>query len=444
MEYIMAITRNESEGGQTMKKKFITSLLLASIALGSLAGCGQTDKTAATGSSALDGSTSTEKSADGAETVKFYGKCVEYSSGPMMTDALEEKMAGIYEVESIQIDWANQDKVIRTGIASGDPCDIYNYTPQRTLANFSDMALDLSPYFEADPEWKAQFNEADLAAGTTADGRMLNVPWELNFTVILANKTALEGIIGEIPDSWTYKEFLAACQQIKDAGYWPFANATDNERADWCFRNAMLSETVTAGTNAEYASGELAYTGEEARRALENVKALYDGGYMYPGEGAVTAKNDEIKAAFYQGNLLMMPEIAAGAKATASEADFEVVAIPWPSSNTQAAILGGFNGFFIPANCADPEAAVEVLKAYTAADIQAIHASEGYIPANVNVEVEDDFVKTVVDQASTLNINEPSNIAINDYRTNQLMPDLILNGGVEVAIQGLEAARTSE
>lgn len=430
-----------------MKRKVISALLLATMTLGLLAGCGQKAEAPAEAPAATEeaatGEAATETTGEKA-TVKFYGKCVEYTSGPMMTDALEEKMADKYDIESIQIDWANQDKVIRTGIASGEPCDVYNYVPQNTVANFGDMALDLAPYFEADPEWKAQFNAADLAAGTTEDGKMLNVPWELNFSVILANKAALEEVIGEIPASWTYAEFLDACQKIKDAGYWPFANATDNNRADWLFRNAMLSETVTAGTNAEYAKGELSYLGEEATKALENVKALYDNEYMYPGAGAVTAKNDEIKAAFYQGDLLMMSEIAAGAKVTAAEADFEVVAIAWPSSNTEAAILGGFNGFFIPANCANPDAAVEVLKAFTSAEIQAIHASEGYIPANVNVEVEDEFVKTVVAQSSTLNTNEPGTITLNDYRANQLMADLILNGGVEVAAQGLEDARLAE
>ena len=426
-----------------MKKKLISALLLATMAMGLLSGCGKKAEAPAAEApvkeEAVAEETTTEK-----KSIKFYGKCVEYTSGPMMTDALEEKLADVYDIESIQIDWGNQDKVIRTGIASGEPCDVYNYVPQGTVAHFSDMALDLAPYFEADPEWKAQFNASDLEGGTTEDGRILGVPWELNFSVILANKAALEEIIGEIPTSWTYDEFLVACQKIKEAGYWPFANATDNARADWLFRNAMLSETLTAGTHDAYVKGDLSYTGEETKRALENVKALYDNEYMYPGAGAVTAKNDEIKAAFYQGKLLMMPEIAAGAKVTASEADFEVVAIAWPSSNTTAAILGGFNGFFIPANVADPDAAVEVLKAFTSADIQAIHASEGYIPANVNVEVEDEFVKSVLEQASTLKSAEDATATVSDYRTNQLMADLILNGGVDVVVEGLEAARTAE
>ena len=62
----------------------------------------------------------------------------------------------------------------------------------------------------------------------------------------------------------------------------------------------------------------------------------------------------------------------------------------------------------------------------------------------VNVEVEDAFVKTVAAQSSTLNTNEPFTTAINDYRVNQLMADLILNGGVETAVAGLEAARAAE
>ena len=155
-----------------MKKKLISALLLATMAMGLLSGCGQKAEAPAAEApvkeEAVAEETTTEK-----KSIKFYGKCVEYTSGPMMTDALEEKLADVYDIESIQIDWGNQDKVIRTGIASGEPCDVYNYVPQGTVAHFSDMALDLAPYFEADPEWKAQFNASDLEGGTTEDGRTI-------------------------------------------------------------------------------------------------------------------------------------------------------------------------------------------------------------------------------------------------------------------------------
>ncbi len=71
-----------------------------------------------------------------------------------------------------------------------------------------------------------------------------------------------------------------------------------------------------------------------------------------------------------------------------------------------------------------------------------IHAEQGYIPANTKVEVTDDFVKSVIAQASTLKSPEdPATAEMNDYKANQLTPDLILNGGVETVEQGLEALR---
>lgn len=418
-----------------MKRKLMSVLLCVAMSATLLAGCGGAGK---------DDSASKEGKGE-TKTVKFYGKVIEYTSGPKMTDALSEKLKGKYNVDAIQVDWANLDKVVRTGIASGDPCDIYYYSPQSILANFPDMAVDLKPYLDKDPEWKAQFNEADLAACTTADGRIIGIPWESNLSVVLANKGELEKLGITIPESWTYEEFMKVCQKIQDAGLFPFANAVDNNRGDWIFRNAMLSEVCTAGTYEEFTKGEVSYLGEEAKRALENSKALYDKGFMYPGEGAVTAKNDEIKAAFYQGKLLMMPEIAAGAKATAVEADFEVVAVPWPSSNTEDAVLGGLGALFIPQNCSDIDAAVDVLKAYTSDDIMKIHAEEGYIPVNTKVEITDPFVKSVVAQAATLKAPEdPATAEMNEYKANQLMPDLILNGGVQTAADALEALRQAQ
>jgi ABC-type glycerol-3-phosphate transport system substrate-binding protein len=268
----------------------------------------------------------------------------------------------------------------------------------------------------------------------TYDGKILNVPWEQNFPVILANKTKLDELGIVIPDAWTYEEFSVVCEQIKAAGIYPFANATDLNRASWLYRNAMLSIVTTEGKAAEYAAGTLSLAGSESVAALEAVKSLYDNDFMYPGAGAVTAKNDEIKAGFYQGEVLMMPEIAAGAKVTASAADFEVVAVPWPSAAAVPAINGVFNGFFIPANVEDVEVAVDVLKAFTSPEIQAIHAEEGYIPACQTVEISDPFVLRVLEQGKTIGADYPWNVEQKDYHRNQLMPDLILNGGVDTVI----------
>jgi ABC-type glycerol-3-phosphate transport system substrate-binding protein len=371
--------------------------------------------------------------------VKVYGKVIEYTSGPMMTDALTEMLKDKYIIDAIQVDWGNQDQVIRTGIASGDPCDIYNYTPQG-MVNFIDLALDLKPYLDADPEWTAQFSQAALDAATY-DGKILCVPWEQNFPIVLANKTKLDELGIVIPDSWTIEEFSIVCEKIRDAGLYPFANGTENGRASWMYRNAMLSVVTSEGKAAEYAAGQLSLTGPESVQALEAVKSLYDNDYMYPGKGAVTAKNDEVKAGFYQGELLMMPEIASGAKNSASQAGFEVVTVPWPSAGAVNAINGVYNGFFIPANVKDADIAIDVLKAFTSEEIQTIHGAEGYIPAHKSVEITDPLVKEVLGRAEAIGTDYPFSIEQVDYYRTGLMPDLILNGGVDTVINAWEALK---
>ena len=84
-----------------------------------------------------------------------------------------------------------------------------------------------------------------------------------------------------------------------------------------------------------------------------------------------------------------------------------------------------------------------MIKAYTQADIQAIHADEGYIPVNKNVEIKDEFVKTVVAQSETCVPDVVWPAEMNDYRLNSLIPDLILNGGVDTVIDRLEELRLS-
>lgn len=436
-----------------MKKLLALMLAVLMLAL-CLAGCASkatTEQPAETETPAVEetptpaeettGTEETPEEATGEKpTIKFYGKCIEYTSGPMMTDALEEKLADKYNIESIQIDWSNLDSVVRTGIASNDPCDIYNYNRPRNIA---DMAVDLTPYLDADPELKSWFSDEQLSLGTI-DGKLVSLMWEMNFPVIIGNKTAMEAAGVSIPDAWSMDEFKDACQKILDNGVYPLGNATDLNRAYWFFINAMLSITHSNNTYDAWLSGELSYESNDSKAAMEAVKSLYDQNYMYPGEGAVTVKSDEIRAAFYQGKCLMMTETAAQAATTAAEADFEVVILPWPAAGEQNYISGGGNYFFIPKNCSDEAAAVEVLKTFLSPEIQQIHAEQGYIPANTMVESNNEFVKASLRQANLFSTTPVFNAAVYDYLANGLIADLVLNGGVDYAAANLQTAATTE
>lgn len=122
------------------------------------------------------------------KNIKFYGKIVEYASGEATCLKLEELIKDRYQIESLQVDWGNLAQVIRTGIASGAPCDIYNYWPMyiRTFSDV-DMCLDLTPYLDADNgAWRSTFDENMLSLGTV-DGKIYGVPTTPNFSWMIAN-----------------------------------------------------------------------------------------------------------------------------------------------------------------------------------------------------------------------------------------------------------------
>lgn len=384
-------------------------------------------------------------SAQSPTKIKFYAKIVEYASGVPMVEALQEKFKGKYDIEGIQVDWGNLDKVIRVGIASGEPADVYEYWPQAISRFVTDkMALDLTPYLEANGgEWKNTFIPSALETGKV-NGKYYAVPLNSNFSLMIANKSLLEKAGVKVPDAWTWAEFLAAAKKIQSvAKVFPLANATDNGRADWIYRNGMLSAFKSAGRLDDLVANKIPATDPLWTSVLTNVKGLYDAGYMYPGKGAVTIKNDEVKAGFYQGKVAIMTEIAAGTSATIKDASFETVILPWPSMGKVNAVLGGCDGVFIPANAKNKDAAVEILKAYLGTDIQKIHASAGLPIVNANVQIDDPVTKRVVQVSSDVEIREfgLSLSKVSDYTAKVMLGDLVLGKGVKAVQDKMEGFR---
>lgn len=436
------------------KKRSIAVSVLLIIAMAALTACGSGKSADSDGSAAGVKNDGASKQTDAPKTkkkIKFYGNIAEYPSGQLMVDELAAELKDKYDFEFITVDWGNLEKVIRTGIAANDPADIYIY-PSGGMKPFVDagMVYDLTPAMEANGgEWKNIYNASTLESGTY-NGKIYNAPFEANFSTIIANADLLEQAGVSVPTAWNWEQFLAALKQIQDkTGVYPFANATDLARADWILRNGIDSLAVSQGKEKEINDGTMAFTSPFFTTVFQNVKDLYDKNYMYPGKGAATVKNDEIKAGFYQGKVAMMAEIAAGAKATLAGAKFKTVVLPWPSMGEKNAVLGGFNGFFVPSNSNNKEDAAEILKVFMSEKIQSIHAGVGNIPANKNVQITDPIVQGIASQSSLVSsvafgsTSEKPMPKITDYFANQAMPELVLGKGVEAAEKDLEALRTA-
>ena len=113
---------------------------------------------------------------------------------------------------------------IKLLISSGDLPDIvFNGGNNITeMAAKSGKVADLTPYFDADPEWKALFDDTSLEFNTV-DGKIYGVPVSKEISYIYYNKELFTqaGLTAPEVAYESWDEFFAACDQLKAAGITP-------------------------------------------------------------------------------------------------------------------------------------------------------------------------------------------------------------------------------
>ena len=138
---------------------------------------------------------------------------------------------------------------IKLLISSGDLPDIVFNGGNNIveLAAKSGKVADLTPYFEADPEWKALFDETSLEFNTV-DGKIYGVPVSKEISYIYYNKELFEQAGIEAPDVAfaTWDEFFEVCDKLKEAGITPLG--MDSADSGW-LTNLWMSALI--GTNGE-------------------------------------------------------------------------------------------------------------------------------------------------------------------------------------------------
>ncbi len=113
---------------------------------------------------------------------------------------------------------------IKLLISSGDLPDIvFNGGNNITeLAAKSGKVADLTPYFDADPEWEALFDETSLEFNMV-DGKIYGVPVSKEISYIYYNKDLFAQAGIEAPEvayaDWN--AFFEACDKLKAAGITP-------------------------------------------------------------------------------------------------------------------------------------------------------------------------------------------------------------------------------
>ncbi len=148
------------------------------------------------------------------------------------------------------------------------------------------------------PEYAANMKDSMLAVA--ADGKHYAVPSSGFWENMFVNKAVLEacGVAVPGPD-YTWDQFLADCQTIKDAGYTPIACSLFEVPHYWfefmVMNNGTLANQLEVPTIAD---GKLVddAVAQKWIAALEDIKALYEAGY-FP-DNTLTATDAETVALF--------------------------------------------------------------------------------------------------------------------------------------------------
>lgn len=444
-----------------MKKK-LAAVLTVSLVGGLLAGCSganQGSQTQASTEAQKSEAASTEagteaaastEAASGKESsgdvtvIRFYGSDGEYNQN--IVAGFEAENPDI-KVEIVPVDFDNAEQVIKTGIASNDPVDVsFFWGTQINAFTEDNMAYDLTPYLtENNNEWKDTFVPAYIDAGMV-DGKYYAVSYQPVIETIFYNKDVFEQYGVKVPETWD--ELMEACKVFKEndvygVGNW---NGQNHQLLQFAYQN-MAND----GTLEDYITGKGDFTQNEGlKKCLENWKTVYDAGYWYPGEGALTSTKDQTQAAWYQGKIAMLFDAGSNAGEYEKNCEFEVGILPFPyvQQGGKYALNTVTNALFIPANAKHPEEAIRFMKYYTSdAGIQEI-INSGRLPSTVSMQdkvdsqiLKDLLATTVGDNVVGYKQMQGLSSEINAFLQNDMIGMICTGTSVEDTLQQLEDLR---
>ena len=218
-------------------------------------------------------------------------------------------------------------------------------------------------------------NMKDSMMAVAADGKQYAVPSSGYWENMFVNKKVLEdcGVAVPGPD-YTWDQFLADCETIKEAGYTPIACSLVEVPHYWFEFTVMNNGTVENHLDVPAAADDAAAAKWAA--GLNDIKALYEAGY-FPAN-TLTASDAETVELFNSGEAAYLIDGSwkVGYCTARAEAlhDFAIAYVPGKGERSASEAIGGISmGYFITTKAwNDPdkrEAAVEFVSQLTSDEV---------------------------------------------------------------------------
>ena len=204
-----------------------------------------------------------------------------------------------------------------------------------------------------------------------ADGKQYSVPSSGYWENMFVNKAVLDdcGVAVPGPD-YTWDQFLADCETIKEAGYTPIACSLVEVPHYWFEFTVMNNGTVENHLDVPAAADDAAAAKWAA--GLNDIKALYEAGY-FPAN-TLTASDAETVELFNAGEAAFLIDgswkVGYFTENAEDLADFAIAYVPGKGERSASEAIGGISmGYFITKKAWDDpakrEAAVEFVSQLT-------------------------------------------------------------------------------
>lgn len=262
------------------------------------------------------------------------------------------------------------------------------------------LLMDLTPYLEADKEWKDSLMETQMNEYTTADGMVYGIPFRLDAKEFFYNKDIFTKLGLEAPQTWD--QFITVLDKIKESGMDPIAEGNQDKWPAAHYIGALNEQLVSDETRAtDYNPKTGEFTDPGYAEALEKYQQLVS--YMNVGVNGMT--HDMARLGFTQGqNAILFAELVEITNVKQENPDLNWGMFKFPeidgAKGNKDLVSGAPEGFAISSKTQYPDECVEFLKWFLGAETGAQQAEQvGWFNASKGLDktLTDESLKSAYD-----------------------------------------------
>ena len=278
--------------------------------------------------------------------------------------------------------------------------------------------VDLTPYLEADPEWKAMFTERDLEFNSR-DGKVYSVPEERQLVGYFYNKELFKKAgISQPPKTW--EEFFEVCETLKKADITPLS--MDTADSGWLTSLWLSSMIGTSGQNGNGYMNSMNVDDYNMPMVLDSIGLIQRMFVQYTTSDAIGGKYENGANNFLSGKTAMIangPWMIEDFKDTskAPEGFMEKVGVAiYPGQGIFDASMLGY--FVASKDKEHADATVEFLKYLTSKETQLKGLDAmGRIPTSTDLQITDEVAKKHPLLVELVKVSKDAKFSYNFYQS---------------------------